>query len=57
MEIGDRRWRGAARVVTDAVEERAARELLAAKYQGWQEGAPLSGWARTALPVALDLHP
>ena len=56
VEIGDRRWHATARVVTEREEERAARELLAAKYQGWREGARLSGWARTALPVALDLR-
>jgi hypothetical protein len=32
-----------------------ARHLLAGKYQGWKEGKKLSDWARTALPVALDL--
>ncbi len=30
-----------------------ARRLLAGKYQGWTEGKPLSGWARTALPVVI----
>ena len=33
-----------------------ARRLLAAKYQGWKEGKPMSGWATTALPVAIDLQ-
>lgn len=56
VELGERAWRASARVVTDPGEERAARELLASKYQGWREGGPLSGWARTALPVALDLR-
>jgi hypothetical protein len=36
-------------------EDRLARELLAAKYQGWEPGKPLSAWARTALPVVIDL--
>jgi deazaflavin-dependent oxidoreductase (nitroreductase family) len=44
-----------ARVVTDPDEDGAARRLLATKYQGWREGDPMSGWARTALPVAIDL--
>ncbi|HEX2030225.1 MAG TPA: nitroreductase family deazaflavin-dependent oxidoreductase [Actinomycetota bacterium] len=54
LRIGelDRPVRG--RVVRDADEEAIARRLLAAKYQRWREGRPLSGWARTALPVALD---
>ncbi len=36
-------------------EDRLARELLDRKYMGWREGKPLSGWAKTALPVAIDL--
>lgn len=44
-----------ARVVEDATEDAAARRLLATKYQGWREGRPLSSWARTALPVAIEL--
>lgn len=36
-------------------EEELARRLLAAKYQGWREGRPLSRWAATSLPVAFDL--
>jgi hypothetical protein len=31
-----------------------ARRLLAAKYQGWREGRSLSGWARTAVPIAIE---
>jgi deazaflavin-dependent oxidoreductase (nitroreductase family) len=46
--------RGRASVVSDAGEELMARRLLAEKYQGWREGAPLSSWARTALPIAVD---
>jgi deazaflavin-dependent oxidoreductase (nitroreductase family) len=45
---------GHARLVEAADEEEAARRLLAAKYQGWDEGRPLSSWARTALCVAVD---
>lgn len=36
-------------------EEQLARRLLAAKYQGWREGQPLSRWAATSLPIAFDL--
>jgi deazaflavin-dependent oxidoreductase (nitroreductase family) len=43
-----------ARVVTDGDEVGTARRLLAAKYQGWREGAELSTWARTALVVAVE---
>ena len=45
---------GRARVVTDHDEERRARRLLAAKYQGWKEPEPMSEWAATALVVAID---
>jgi deazaflavin-dependent oxidoreductase (nitroreductase family) len=36
-------------------EDQLARQLLDGKYQGWRDGRRLSGWARTALPVALDV--
>ena len=57
VRIGDGEWRGRARVVEDSDEDARARRLLAAKYQGWKEGKPMSGWATTALPVAIDLGP
>ncbi len=43
-----------ARVVGDPDEDSDARRLLAAKYQGWVEGRPLSTWASTAIPVAFE---
>jgi deazaflavin-dependent oxidoreductase (nitroreductase family) len=43
------------RIVEEPEEEALARRLLAAKYQGWRDGQPMSQWAATALPVALDL--
>jgi deazaflavin-dependent oxidoreductase (nitroreductase family) len=51
----DRRAR--ATVVDDSEEDTMARRLLAAKYQGWSEGKPLSSWARTAHPVRFELSP
>jgi len=54
VRIGDRAWDARAWVVKDPEEDAAARRLLAAKYQGWREGAPLSRWAGTALPVAIE---
>jgi hypothetical protein len=30
--------------------------MLAAKYEGWQEGRRLSVWARQSLPIAVDLE-
>jgi deazaflavin-dependent oxidoreductase (nitroreductase family) len=55
VRIGDVTWEGSASVVGDSAEEARVRNLLAAKYQGWREGRPLSNWARTALPIAIDL--
>jgi len=56
VRIADETFAGTARVLEPGEEERAARPLLAAKYQDWQPGKPLSGWARTALPVAIALE-
>jgi deazaflavin-dependent oxidoreductase (nitroreductase family) len=56
VDVGARTHRARARFDMPADEEHAARRLLAAKYQGWVEGNPLSSWAATALVVALDLE-
>jgi deazaflavin-dependent oxidoreductase (nitroreductase family) len=55
VHIGDEDRRGVARFVEDPDEDAGARRLLAAKYQSWREGRPLSRWASTALVVAIDL--
>jgi len=55
VRIADQSFTGIARIVTEETEDALARRLLAAKYQGWKEGAEMSGWARTALPTAIDL--
>ena len=55
VRIADQTFEATARVVTDEAEETLARKLLAGKYQGWREGAEMSGWAKTALPVAIEL--
>jgi deazaflavin-dependent oxidoreductase (nitroreductase family) len=55
MRIGKHTFIGKARFELDREEDARARHMLAAKYQGWREGGPLSNWARTALPVAIDL--
>ena len=44
-----------ARLVKEEKEETMARYLLAEKYQEWETGRTLSGWARTALVVAIDV--
>ena len=54
VRIGRWTWSGTARIVQDGDEEALARRLLATKYQGWKEGRPMSRWARTALPVAIE---
>jgi deazaflavin-dependent oxidoreductase (nitroreductase family) len=55
VRIGDRRFGGRARLVTDAGEEALARRLLLAKYQP-DYSDDLSDWGRDALPVAVDLE-
>lgn len=55
VRIGQQAHSGLARVIEGEPNEALARRLLAAKYQNWREGAPLSEWARTALPVAILL--
>jgi deazaflavin-dependent oxidoreductase (nitroreductase family) len=57
LRIGTRTASGTARVLrTGTREEELARRLLDGKYQGWREGKRLSSWARTALPVAIELR-
>ena len=43
-----------ARVVEPGDDDRQARELLAAKYQGWDGTSTMSSWARTSPCVALE---
>jgi deazaflavin-dependent oxidoreductase (nitroreductase family) len=55
VRFGDRWFEGHATQIDDGPDDALARRLLAAKYQGWVEGRPLSAWARGSLPVAIDL--
>lgn len=48
-------FRGTARLVIDTEEDTMTRYMLAEKYQEWEEGRTLSQWARTALPVRIDI--
>lgn len=58
VRIDEETFSGTARLVEIGTpEESDARTLLATKYQGWHEGLPRSGWANTALPVAVELAP
>lgn len=36
-------------------EDSNARRSIAAKYQGWREGQPLSSWAGRSLCLAVDV--
>ena len=56
VRIAKRQFTGQARFELEAEEEKQVREMLAAKYQGWQKGRRLSEWARSALPVAIELR-
>jgi deazaflavin-dependent oxidoreductase (nitroreductase family) len=55
LRFGKRWLTGAAHEIEGQPEEPRARQLLAAKYQGWRQGRPLSEWASESLPVAIDL--
>ena len=55
VRIAKHTFTGMARIVTDEKEEMTARTTMAEKYQEWEEGRTLSQWARTALPVAIEL--
>ena len=55
LKIGDETIAGRARILDKGEEDARARRLLAAKYEGWSAGRALSGWARTSLPIAIDL--
>jgi deazaflavin-dependent oxidoreductase (nitroreductase family) len=56
LRIGTQTTPATARVVQAGTgEDDLARQLLDGKYQGWRAGKRLSSWARTALPVAIDL--
>ena len=56
VRIAKHTFVGTARIVSEEKEEMMARTAMAEKYQEWEEGRTLSGWARTALPVAIDIH-
>lgn len=53
VRIGGRTIDGAARVIEGEPTEMLARRLLAAKYQGWTDVAPLSAWAAGSLPIEI----
>ena len=56
VRLGRKTYPGTARLLKEKVEDAKARRLLAAKYQGWEPGKHLSGWANNSLAVAVDLR-
>jgi deazaflavin-dependent oxidoreductase (nitroreductase family) len=56
VRLGEHEFNGTARLLEAGEEEQNARHMLATKYEDWSPEKPLSNWARTALPVAVDLH-
>jgi deazaflavin-dependent oxidoreductase (nitroreductase family) len=54
VRLGERSFRGRARIVDGGEEDARARRLLLEKYSAGYSG-DLSDWGRTALPVAVDL--
>lgn len=55
VRIAERTFAGRARIVSDAQEDALARRLLADKYGEYEDDGQPTDWARTALPVAVDL--
>lgn len=56
VRVGTMRFAGRARLVTDSDEELRVRNLLATKYDEREPDGGLDEWARTALPVAVDVE-
>jgi deazaflavin-dependent oxidoreductase (nitroreductase family) len=55
VRIAKHDFKGIARLVKNELEETTARNMLADKYKEREDDGSLSEWARTALPVAIDL--
>ena len=55
LSVGGQWFRGTGRWIEGEADDLLARQLLDAKYHGWQEGRRLTRWARESLPVAVDL--
>ena len=58
VRLGSGTYAGTPRAIEPGTtEDGDARRMLAAKYQGWSEGRPLSRWARESFAIAVDLDP
>jgi len=55
MRVGKQTFEAIARIVEDKEEEMRARNMLADKYNERKVNGSLSGWAKSALVVAIDL--
>ena len=55
VKIARKTFEATARIVTDKDEEMMVRNMLADKYHERKANGSLGSWARTALPVAIDL--
>jgi deazaflavin-dependent oxidoreductase (nitroreductase family) len=56
VRLGGATYRGRARSPeSGSDEDQRVRRGIAAKYQGWTEGRPLSRWAATSFCLAVDL--
>jgi deazaflavin-dependent oxidoreductase (nitroreductase family) len=55
VRIAKHDFKGMARLVKNDPEEMTVRNMLADKYKEREDDGALSEWARTALPVAIDL--
>ena len=57
LRIDSQRFAGVARDIEGGPDDGLARRLLLEKYEGRDEPGSLGSWARSALPVAIDLEP
>jgi hypothetical protein len=48
--------RARARVAALGDEDTLARQLIAAKYEGWHEDEALPSWTQTATPVVIEVR-
>lgn len=51
VRIGASHFEAVAEVAPDDVDDQVVRQTMAAKYQSWEPGEPLSRWAAAALVV------
>lgn len=57
LRLGATTYRGAVRIIApDEPLDLHAREIVAAKYQGWRAGQPFSQWAHESLAVVIELQ-